>query len=218
MGDIRTALFFLKKMNKAMYAAVFLGLCAIVLLVHVQVNTDDVESEKQAGFVQDPFLANLEAHVVAKAQRRLRQKAMQEKRNAHINDARKAMKTMLLNAASSAQDTVAKAEAEEQKEKKVAKKKAAAKAQQPKTYTWAQLQDGADKAKETQSAQKMGSLLNNLKAAPKADKNQQLRALQQQKQDAKAHKAALMSNALADAKAKAKAEVKHSDDDDDDFE
>merc|ERR1711977_749854 len=121
--------------------------------------TDDVESEKQAGFVQDPFLANLEAHVVAKAQRRLRQKAMQEKRNAHINDARKAMKTMLLNAASSAQDTVAKAEAEEQKEKKVAKKKAAAKAQQ------------------TQSAQKMGSLLNNLKAAPKADKNQQLRAL-----------------------------------------
>merc|ERR1712080_386192 len=139
---------------------------------------------------------------------------MQEKRNAHINDARKAMKTMLLNAASSAQDTVAKAEAEEQKEKKVAKKKA----QQPKTYTWAQLQDGADKAKETQSAQKMGSLLNNLKAAPKADKNQQLRALQQQKQDAKAHKAALMSNALADAKAKAKAEVKHSDDDDDDFE
>merc|ERR1712167_250813 len=87
MGDIRTALFFLKKMNKAMYAAVFLGLCAIVLLVHVQVNTDDVESEKQAGFVQDPFLANLEAHVVAKAQRRLRQKAMQEKRNAHINDA-----------------------------------------------------------------------------------------------------------------------------------
>merc|ERR1712023_337736 len=108
-----------------MYAAVFLGLCAIVLLVHVQVNTEDVESEKQAGLVQDPFLATLEAHVVAKAQRRLRQKALKAARNKHINNARAAMKTMLFNAAKSNMDTVAKAEKEAAKERVKAAKKAA---------------------------------------------------------------------------------------------
>merc|ERR1711924_341012 len=124
---------------------------------------------------QDPFLANLEAHVIAKAQRRLRQRAQAHKRKDHISNARKAMKTMLLNAASRAQDRVAKVEKEEELKRQKDKKKATAKAAGGKQFTWAQLQNGDDNAKQNYAQQKMGNLLNKLKRAPKADKKKRLR-------------------------------------------
>merc|ERR1711988_1890919 len=109
-------------MNKAMYAAMFLGLCAVVLLVHTQVNPSE-ETDMASKEVVDPFLANLEAHVIAKAQRRLRQRAMANRRKKHISNARAAMKTMLLNAANEAQSDVRKVEEEEAKKKAATKKK-----------------------------------------------------------------------------------------------
>merc|ERR1712139_279275 len=113
-------------MNKAMYAAVFLGLCAVVLLVHTQVNPSE-ETDMASREAMDPFLANLEAHVIAKAQRRLRQRAMANRRKKHITNARAAMETMLLNAANDAQEDVRKVEIEEAKKKAVSAKKKAAK-------------------------------------------------------------------------------------------
>merc|ERR1712054_424410 len=94
------------KMNKAVYAFAFLGLCAVVLVLHTNQSVEEEGSLE----VVDPFLANLEAHVIAKAQRRLRQRAMAHKRKNHISNARAAMKTMLLNAANEAQSDVRKVE------------------------------------------------------------------------------------------------------------
>merc|ERR1712139_464985 len=150
-------------MNKAMYAAVFLGLCAVVLLVHTQVNPSE-ETDMASREAMDPFLANLEAHVIAKAQRRLRQRAMANRRKKHISNARAAMKTMLLNAANDAQSDVRKVEAEEAKKKAASKKKAIKKGNKK----------GENKAKENFANKKMGNLLNKLQAAPKADKKKQL--------------------------------------------
>merc|ERR1712199_57427 len=130
-------------MNKAMYAAAFLGLCAVVLLVHTQVNPNE-ETDMASKEAVDPFLANLEAHVIAKAQRRLRQRAIANKRKKHISNARAAMKTMLLNAASDAQKSVHQEEIREAKKAQAMKKKAATKGKQTKQFTWAQLQKGED--------------------------------------------------------------------------
>merc|ERR1712046_535718 len=119
-------------MNKAVFAAVFLGLCAVVLLVHTQVNPSE-ETDMASKEVVDPFLANLEAHVIAKAQRRLRQRAIANKRKKHISNARAAMKTMLLDAASDAQKSVHQEEIREA----MKKKKAATKGKETKQFTWA---------------------------------------------------------------------------------
>merc|ERR1711988_199622 len=191
-------------MNKAMYAAMFLGLCAVVLLVHTQVNPSE-ETDMASKEVVDPFLANLEAHVIAKAQRRLRQRAMANRRKKHISNARAAMKTMLLNAANEAQSDVRKVEEEEAKKKAATKKKAVKKGKQ---FTWAQLQKGEDKAKENFANKKMGNLLSKLQAAPKADKKKQLEN-QHSDQDAKS---GVMAKALNQAKAKAAADANKDDD------
>merc|ERR1711998_357475 len=188
-------------MNKAMFAAVFLGLCAVVLLVHTQVNPSE-ETDMASKEAVDPFLANLEAHVIAKAQRRLRQRAMANRRKKHISNARAAMKTMLLNAANEAQSDVRKVEEEEAKKKASMKKKAVKKG------TWAQLQKGEDKAKENFANKKMGNLLSKLQAAPKADKKKQLEN-QHSDQDAKS---GVMAKALNQAKAKAAADANKDDD------
>merc|ERR1711988_1177654 len=180
-------------MNKAMYAAMFLGLCAVVLLVHTQVNPSE-ETDMASKEVVDPFLANLEAHVIAKAQRRLRQRAMANRRKKHISNARAAMKTMLLNAANEAQSNVRKVEEEEAKKKAATKKKA--------------VQKGEDKAKENFANKKMGNLLSKLQAAPKADKKKQLDN-QHSDQDAKS---GVMTKALNQAKAKAAADANKDDD------
>merc|ERR1719201_2780372 len=82
-------------MNKAAYALAFLGLCAIVLVVHIH---DAPEEAKES---DDPFLASLERHVVARAQARLRKHAMEHATETHISEARKAIKTALLDAQSS---------------------------------------------------------------------------------------------------------------------
>merc|ERR1712093_554274 len=191
------------KMNKAVYAFAFLGLCAVVLVLHTN---QSVEEDTLEAVPQDPFLANLEAHVIAKAQRRLRQRAMAHKRKNHISNARKAMKTMLLNAASQAQDNVAKVEKEEALKRQKDKKKSASKANK-KQFTWAQLQKGEDNAKQNYANQKMGSLLNKLKSAPKADKKKRLQDAQV-KQEQKSN---VMANALAAAKKKAKDDIKKKD-------
>merc|ERR1712070_1095921 len=203
-------------MNKAIYAAAFLGLCAVVLLVHTQVNPGEETDMAQESVPQDPFLANLEAHVIAKAQRRLKQRARANKRKKHINNARAAMKTMLLNAANDAQRGVRQMEKEEAKKRLAAKAKNAkgggGKKADAKQFTWAQLQKGEDKAKENFANQKMGTLLSKLKQAPKADKKKHL----QDAQKATDQKSTAMAKALADAKANAKKNLKKDDDDDDD--
>merc|ERR1712022_64064 len=184
-------------MNKAMFAAVFLGLCAVVLLVHTQVNPSE-ETDMASKEAVDPFLANLEAHVIAKAQRRLRQRAMANRRKKHISNARAAMKTMLLNAANEAQSDVRKVEEEEAKKKASMKKKAVKKG----------TKKGEDKAKENFANKKMGNLLSKLQAAPKADKKKQLEN-QHSDQDAKS---GVMAKALNQAKAKAAADANKDDD------
>merc|ERR1711959_515881 len=90
---------------KAAYATFFLGLCAVVLLVHQNIAPEEAREET------DPFIANLEAHVVAKAQRRLRQHEMNKQEQANIAQTRKAMEQMLNAAGNSAQQDVQKAEA-----------------------------------------------------------------------------------------------------------
>jgi len=158
---------------KAAYALGFLGLCAVVLVLHVY---DTPEETRE---VQDPFLASLEAHVVAKAQRRLRQRDAQDASETHISEARKAMKAALLDAHSSSLHEMRQAEEEVQvaattkkATKKVAKEAAPAGAK-GKVYTWAELQRGDDAKKETFTDNKVGNLMGNLQSAPKADKTRE---------------------------------------------
>merc|ERR1712072_6620 len=109
----------------------------------------------------DAFLANLEAHVVAKAQRRLREHEEKVQRHQNIEKARKAMASMLEKAEDSAQQDV-------EKEKK--KHQVTSKAKSPKkTFTWDELQRGADAPTKTQQKNKVNNLLDNLKRAPKLE-------------------------------------------------
>merc|ERR1711988_2010883 len=135
-------------MHKAAYATFFLGLCAVVLLVHQNIAPEEAREET------DPFIANLEAHVVAKAQRRLRAQEAKVAEEKSIAEARKNMQMMLSDAADSAQQDVQKAEdAEPSKDKK---------------FTWAQLQAGADSKPDTRP--KVNHLLKSLKSAPRTHK------------------------------------------------
>merc|ERR1711912_211878 len=101
---------------KAAYALAFLGLCAIVLLVHI----NREESQEEMKEVQDPFLATLEARVVARAQARLRKARRQRASKEHISAVREAIRNSLKAAAA-------------KKHKK-----------QVKQFTWDELQAGAD--------------------------------------------------------------------------
>lgn len=167
---------------KAAYALGFLGLCAVVLVLHVYDTPEETAMQSD-----DPFLASLEAHVVAKAQRRLRAKDRQEASQAHISEARKAIKAALLDAQSSSLHQIKKAEEEKAIVKKKVVKKAkkgtkaakTAKTAAPakaapggaKQYTWDQLQRGEDAKQEIFTEKKVSGLLQNLKAAPHTDKS-----------------------------------------------
>jgi len=166
---------------KAAYALGFLGLCAVVLVLHVYDTPEETAMQSD-----DPFLASLEAHVVAKAQRRLRAKDRQEASQAHISEARKAIKAALLDAQSSSLHQIKKAEEQRAIKKKKVVKKAkkgtkaakAAKTAAPakaapgaKQYTWDQLQRGEDAKQEIFTEKKVSGLLQNLKAAPHTDKS-----------------------------------------------
>merc|ERR1712100_309661 len=154
-----------RQMNKAAYATVFLALCAIVLLVHVNVSQEETREASSQAAADDTFIANLEAHVVAKAQRRLRQHEARMQQHKNIKQARSTIKAMLMDAATSAQQDVSQ---EEQQDRVVAQTKTGAKKVQPKTkFTWAELQEGADVKPKKQQKHKVTSLLANLKKAPK---------------------------------------------------
>merc|ERR1712072_1403871 len=141
---------------KAAYATFFLGLCAVVLLVHQNIAPEEAREET------DPFIANLEAHVVAKAQRRLRAHEAKVAEEKNIAEARKNMQMMLSDAADSAQQDVQRAEVEEQKQQVKAAKPGA------KKFTWDELQSGADAKPD--SKPKVNSLLKSLKSAPRTHK------------------------------------------------
>lgn len=224
---------------KAAYALGFLGLCAIVLVLHVY----DAPAEETKE-VQDPFLASLEAHVVAKAQRRLRARDKREASEAHISEARKAIKAALLDAQSSSLHEIKKAEEEQMAAqvkvvaKKVAKatKKGGAKqstvdaaleqaanapaaVESGKQFTWEELQRGDDAKKEIFTENKVGNLLGSLKAAPKADKSVGANAVVVGEGDAQVQEEAhnsdnKLTSALSDAKAAAAAASKPKNDDD----
>jgi len=180
---------------KSAYALTFLGLCAIVLLVHVNHN-ENVEQMKEA---EDPFLATLEARVVAKAQARLRKTRAARATKDHIASVKEAIRKSLQSAADTSSDSAAEEELDTMREdaaamglspedkKGKAKKMAVAKAKKKnsvKQFTWDELQAGADApraAADKKAAQKQkvahlvakvaqrktGSLLQNLKAAPR---------------------------------------------------
>merc|ERR1712093_290532 len=141
---------------KAAYATFFLGLCAVVLLVHQNNAPEEAREET------DPFIANLEAHVVAKAQRRLRAHEAKVAEEKNIAEARKNMQMMLSDAADSAQQDVQRAEVEEQKQQVKAAKPGA------KKFTWDELQSGADAKPD--SKPKVNKLLKSLKSAPRTHK------------------------------------------------
>merc|ERR1711865_75594 len=189
--------FCLKTEMKSAYALAFLGPCACVLVIHQ--NTDNsVEDTKQA---VDPFLASIEAHVVAKAQRALRIRDLKEATHAHISEARKAIKASLLNAETSAiykAKQVSEAEAQELVEATTTAKKTSVK--KKKTYTWAELQRGDDVKNVKHTENKVGSLMDKLKsashtkAAPKVQKTKKV--------------SSAIENALLAAKSGVKANVK----------
>merc|ERR1711924_365137 len=135
----------------------FLGLCAVVLLVHQNIAPEEAREET------DPFIANLEAHVVAKAQRRLRAQEAKVAEEKSIAEARKNMQMMLSDAADSAQQDVQKAEAVE-----IKKQAEEAKPSKDIKFTWAQLQAGADSKPDTRP--KVNHLLKSLKSAPRTHK------------------------------------------------
>jgi len=200
---------------KAAYALGFLGLCATVLVIHVYDAPEEATKE-----VQDPFLASLEAHVVAKAQRRLRQRDLKEASQTHISEARKAIKAALLDAQSSSLHEIRQVEVEEAAAdaKKIVKKakKAAAKAAAPagkakKTFSWAELQrgDDAEEQKQELTQNKVSGLLGNLQDAPKANKGPEGTASLVGAGDDEVDKKAKKSdNALSGALSKAMTEAK----------
>jgi len=164
-----------KVMSKALYALSFMALCGVILVIHEQTNTESVKSPE---YSEDPFLASVEKHVVATAQRRLKKTFHKIASDKHISEARKAIKAALLDADDSNQFSIKKAEAErmaaveveDAPKMKVAKK--VSHKTHKKQYTWDELQNGnAAEVEKHDASQKMSkSLMNNLKSAPKVDK------------------------------------------------
>jgi len=159
-------------MSKTAYALGFMALCGVILVIHEQTSTENIKAE----YSEDPFLASVEKHVVATAQRRLKHTFHKLASDKHISEARKAIKAALMDADENNQFELRKARAERlaalevdeapKKVKKVAKKSTA------KQYTWDELQNGnADKVEKVKAKKKVASdLMHNLLAAPKVDK------------------------------------------------
>jgi hypothetical protein len=153
---------------KAAYALGFLGLCAFVLVLHVyDAPAEDVKE------VEDPFLASLEKHVVAVAQKRLRQRDAKMARDTHISEARKAIKASLMEAESTNMHNLQKTKLDEvtEDDKDNSSDKDDVKNDEflePKEqkFTWAQLQAGADVKSETDKSAMVGDLMSKLQAAP----------------------------------------------------
>jgi len=95
-------------MTKAPYALAFMALCGVILVVH---EMHAPESLKES---EDPFLAAVEKHVVATAQRRLSKVFAEEASQKHISEARKQIKASLREADNDSFFRVQKAEAEMQ--------------------------------------------------------------------------------------------------------
>merc|ERR1719238_2092517 len=96
---------------------------------------------------------------------------MEHATETHISEARKGIKTALLDAQSSNIHKMRQAQAKQIKkqikdEKKEAKKHVNAEGE--KTFTWAELEAGKDAEAETSANKKLGHLVNNLASAPKA--------------------------------------------------
>merc|ERR1711907_790580 len=156
-------------MHKAAYATFFLGLCAVVLLVHQNIAPEEAREET------DPFIANLEAHVVAKAQRRLRAQEAKVAEEKSIAEARKNMQMMLSDAADSAQQDVQKAEAVEiKKQAEEAKPSKDKKFTRPKVN---HLLKSLKSAPRTHKAAKVPSEVEEHKAKKKMTKKSALSAL-----------------------------------------
>jgi len=214
---------------KAAYALGFLGLCAIVLVVHVY-DTQEEAIKDSDTYNNDPFLASLEKHVVARAQRSIRQRAAKKASETHISEARKAIKAALMDAESSnihQINTVMAASAKQQEKARKKAKNAGKTALERieaipadgvedsddghQKFTWAQLQAGEDAQTDTKNDKKVGSLLSSLKSAPsgKAEDEQSKAAAQEQKVD-------MLEGALASAKAEAHVGTDDQDDQDPD--
>merc|ERR1711959_152256 len=89
----------------------------------------------------------------------------------HISEARKAIKTALLDAQSSNMHKMRQAQAKQMKKEAKKQKKEAKKhvnAEGEKTFTWAELEAGKDAEAETSANKKLGHLVDNLASAPKA--------------------------------------------------
>merc|ERR1711964_950939 len=188
-------------MQKTAFAALFLGACALVLVLHVQ----DNHTEEEVAKFEDPFLKKLELHVIKHAQAALKKREAKQARQKHIEEARKAMKSSLMMAETVAVKHVKKVEVAVHKAKVLK-----AKANAPKRFTWAELQKGDDQAKENYTHDKVGDLLKGLKKAPKATK-ENLAGLQHAKAQRKID---AMGAALKKAKADTAAHQKKQKEDD----
>merc|ERR1711871_1456009 len=163
-------------MQKAHYALAFMALCGVVLVVH---ELQGPEVLKQS---EDPFLAAVEKHVVATAQRRLSKVFAEEATKKHIAEARKQIQASLHEADDDNKFRVKKAEAEMQlKEMQAAAQPietvSAAKVPHAKKtvkvpvkkFTIAQLEAGEDAIEHKAATKKAETqhLMANLVAAPK---------------------------------------------------
>merc|ERR1711871_334477 len=163
-------------MQKAHYALAFMALCGVVLVVH------ELQGPEVLKQNEDPFLAALEKHVVATAQRRLSKVFAEEATKKHIAEARKQIQASLHEADDDNKFRVKKAEAEMQlKEMQAAAQPietvSAAKVPHAKKtvkvpvkkFTIAQLEAGEDAIEHKAATKKAETqhLMANLVAAPK---------------------------------------------------
>merc|ERR1711871_1141367 len=173
-------------MQKAHYALAFMALCGVVLVVH---ELQGPEVLKQS---EDPFLAAVEKHVVATAQRRLSKVFAEEATKKHIAEARKQIQASLHEADDDNKFRVKKAEAEMQlKEMQAAAQPietvSAAKGPHAKKtvkgpvkkFTIAQLEAGEDAIEHKAATKKAETqhLMANLVAAPKKAPEEEADAL-----------------------------------------
>jgi len=161
-------------MSKALYAFGFMAMCCVILVIHE--NT----AREQTKLNDDPFLASVEARVVAVAQHRLKSRLAEDAAQRHISEARKAIKASLMDADADNQLHIEKYHAEQQllaaeeAPKPAAPATAAAPAAAPSTkkqFTWAELNAGDDAEEEQAKISKKDThnLMKGLLAAPKVD-------------------------------------------------
>lgn len=159
-------------MSKALYAMGFMAMCCVILVIH------ETSDQEEAKLSTDPFLASVEARVVAVAQHRLKLRLADDAAQKHVSEARKAIKASLMDADADNQLHIQKYNAEQQllaeSEEPKAAAKTAADAPAPhkkakKQFTWAEMQAGDDAAEEDDKVVKADTskLMNGLMAAPK---------------------------------------------------